>query len=100
MFHFLLSEASCFRPIGARPSHCELRKLPPAGAWLREPAEAVRRFRVWIRAMRGAFPPGHKDAHLFGARSHGNERDPWCASLPSRTLVSLMPSRTLDEHHS
>ena len=27
--------------------------------------------------MRAAFPPGTKDAHLFGSRSHGNERDPW-----------------------
>ncbi|KAL1504932.1 hypothetical protein AB1Y20_008699 [Prymnesium parvum] len=77
MFHFLLSEASCVRPIGVRPAHCELRKLPAAGAWLKIPAEATRKFRAWVRDLYAAFPPGHKDAHLFGARSHGNERDPW-----------------------
>jgi hypothetical protein len=77
MFHFLLSEASCNRPVGVRPSHCEKRKLPPPGSWLNDHEQAVRRFREWIRAMAHEFPPGSKDEHLFGARSHGNERDSW-----------------------
>ena len=27
--------------------------------------------------MGAKFPPSSRDAHLFGARSHGNEIDPW-----------------------
>ncbi len=77
MFHFLLGEASCHRPPGSRPAHCELRKLPASGPWLRDPAQAATKFRAWLADMRSAFPPGSKDAHLFGSRSHGNENDGW-----------------------
>ena len=77
MFHFLLAEASCNRPIGLRPAHCEQRKLPAPGPWLANHAEAVRRFRAWLHDMAAAFPVQSRDAHLFGARSHGNERDSW-----------------------
>ena len=77
MFHFLLQEASCIRPIGVRPSHCELRKLPEAGAWLKDQAAVVAKFRTWIKEMAVAFPPGTSNSHFFGSRSHGNERDPW-----------------------
>ena len=77
MFFFLLQEASCNRPIGVRPPHCEQRQLPAPGPWLNDKAVGVHKFRAWIRAMGTKFPPGSKDAHLFGARSHGNEIDPW-----------------------
>lgn len=77
MFHFLLQEASCNRPIGMRPTHCELRKLPAPGPWLKDQTKAIVAFRLWVRQMRSAFPPDSKDAHLFGARSHGNELDGW-----------------------
>ena len=77
MFHFLLGEVSCARPAGERPEHCELRKLPSPGPWLKDPAQSAPRFRKWLRDMRAAFPPGSKDQHLFGSRSHGNEADPW-----------------------
>ena len=75
MFHFLLGEVSCQRPIGVRPQHCEQRKLPAPGAWLQDPQLSKLRFRQWLTDMRAAFPPGTKDAHLFGSRSHGNEAD-------------------------
>ena len=45
MFHFLLGEVSCARPIGQRPEHCELRKLPEPGPWLKDPRLAAPRFR-------------------------------------------------------
>ena len=77
MFHFLLGEVSCARPIGQRPQHCELRKLPEPGPWLKDPALAAPRFRKWLRDMRAAFPPGTAHQHLFGSRSHGNEADAW-----------------------
>ena len=77
MFHFLLQEAACNRPIGSRPTHCEERKLPPAGPWLRDRNQTVLRFRAWIKALAAAFPVGTPSAHLFGSRSHGNERDAW-----------------------
>ena len=60
-----------------RPSHCEDRALPPTGPWLNNRAECVTRFRKWIADMAKRFPPGSSRAHLFGARSHGNERDKW-----------------------
>ena len=77
MFHFLLQTASCKGAVGARQPHCELRKLPAAGAWLQNHDEAAARFRKWLADMRAAFPPGSRDQHLFGARSHGNEADSW-----------------------
>ena len=77
MFHFLLQEASCNRPAGARPPHCEERKLPSPGEWLKDHAQVVTKFRTWIREMAAVYPAGSPSAHLFGSRSHGNERDPW-----------------------
>ncbi|KAL3896720.1 MAG: hypothetical protein SGPRY_013209, partial [Prymnesium sp.] len=77
MFHYLLSVASCNRAVGVREAHCELRKLPAPGLWLNNPSEAIRKFRIWIREMFAISPPGHKDAHLFSSKSHGNERNPW-----------------------
>ena len=77
MFHFLLQEASCNRPVGSRPIHCEQRRLPAPGTWLSDPAESGARFRAWLRDMRATFPPGSRNAHFFGSRSHGNENDAW-----------------------
>ena len=37
----------------------------------------VTKFRTWIREMAAVYPAGSPSAHLFGSRSHGNERDPW-----------------------
>ena len=77
MFFFLLQEAACNKPIGVRPSHCETRKLPAVGPWLKDRSECITKFRKWIRDMHTAFPPTTRSAHLFGSRSHGNEIDPW-----------------------
>ena len=77
MFHFLLETASCAKPCGQRAAHCDKRLLPQAGPWLASVDLATPRFRAWIRDMAAAFPPGHPQQHLFGARFHGNERDAW-----------------------
>jgi len=77
MFTFLLQEASCKGTIGKRPQHCEERRLPEAGAWLKDNAQVAVKFRVWIHALADAFPAGTPQAHLFGSRSHGNELDSW-----------------------
>ena len=77
MFHFLLQEASCTRPVGQRPDHCDKRLPPQAGPWLRDFGAARARFQRWLLDMGAAFLPGHKEQHLFGARFHGNERDAW-----------------------
>ena len=49
----------------------------PQGPWLHDPVRAGEEFRKWLHALRAAFPPRTKDAHFFGARSHGNELEPW-----------------------
>jgi hypothetical protein len=77
MFFFLLQEASCNRPVGARPPHCEERMLPAPGPWLRDRAQSIAKFRTWIAALAKRFPSNTREAHLFGSRSHGNERDAW-----------------------
>ena len=94
MFHFLLGEVSCQRPVGVRPQHCEQRKLPAPGAWLQDPQLSKQRFKQWLADMRAAFPPGTKDAHLFGSRSHGNEADGWCGPMqPCCRPAALYPCR-------
>lgn len=97
MFHFLLTEASCNRPVGTRPQHCEQRKLPEVGPWLKDRAQVVARFRAWIRDMAVAFPVGSRDAHLFGARSHGNERDRWFNASQVSWLVDADGKYMVDE---
>jgi hypothetical protein len=78
MFQFLLQEAMCRITGARRPKHCNARKLPEPGEWLKEPSKVAVKFREWLRQMRATFPPGHPQQHLFGARSHGNEKDAWC----------------------
>ena len=97
MFHFLLGEVSCSRPIGQRAEHCELRKLPAPGAWLRDPEQSKLKFRQWLHDMRAAFPPGSKDAHLFGSRSHGNEADGWFNASQTSWLVDARGSELVNE---
>jgi len=77
MFTFLLQEAGCRFPKSRRPEHCEQRFLPEAGPWLSNHTEVGIQFRQWIRRLALAHPHNTVDAHLFGARSHGNEIDPW-----------------------
>ena len=98
MFHFLLGEVSCMRPIGVRPEHCEKRMLPPGGeAWLADPEQAKLRFRKWLHDMRQAFPPGTKDAHFFGSRSHGNEHDSWFNASQISWMVDGQGRQLVDE---
>ena len=97
MFHFLLMEASCNKPIGSRPSHCEERKLPAAGPWLHDPAQVIAKFRKWIRDLATAFPSGSRDEHLFGARSHGNERSPWYNASQVSWLVDRSGHRLVKQ---
>ena len=95
MFHFLLTEASCNRAY--RPAHCELRKLPAAGPWLRDPLESVAKFLAWVRDMHDAFPIGSRHEHLFGARSHGNERDAWYNASQVSWLVDAKGTYLVDD---
>jgi len=97
MFHFLLGEVSCQRPIGVRPQHCEQRKLPAPGAWLQDPQLSKLRFRQWLTDMRAAFPPGTKDAHLFGSRSHGNEADGWFNASQTSWIVDAHGRQMVNE---
>ena len=98
MFHFLLGEVSCARPVGARPLHCEERLLPAGGeAWLKDPAQSKLRFRRWLHDMRAAFPPGSKNAHLFGSRSHGNERDGWFNASQTSWMVDGHGRQLVDD---
>jgi len=87
MFTFLLQEAGCRAPLGRRPQHCDERRLPEAGPWLKNNTELGARFRTWIRALSAAYPPATKSQHLFGARSHGNELDTWFNSSQHSWLV-------------
>ena len=52
-------------------------------------AKVVPAFRKWLRDLRAAFPPNSPGAHFFGARSHGNENDAWCAAGRFLSLVAL-----------
>lgn len=87
MFTFLLQEAGCRMPLGRRPQHCEERRLPEAGPWLKNNTELGTRFRAWIYALSAAYPPATKNQHLFGARSHGNELDTWFNASQHSWLV-------------
>ena len=71
-----------------------LRMLPEAGAWLDDPPAVARRFQAWIKRLAAAFPVGTPHAHPFGARSHGNERDPWYNASQHSWLVDAS-GRTL-----
>jgi len=97
MFTFLLQEAGCKAPIGVRPSHCEERRLPAAGPWLSDKAQVATKFRSWIRTLADAFPLGTARAHLFGARSHGNELDPWYNASQLSWLVDQSGNLLVDE---
>lgn len=87
MFTFLLQEASCNKPIGVRPPHCEERRLPAPGPWLEQREQVAARFKEWIKALAAAFPLGTPKAHLFGARSHGNEYHKWYNASQTSWLV-------------
>ena len=95
MFHFLLTEASCHR--ATRPSHCEQRKLPKPGVWLKDQQQVIFKFQTWIREMAAAFPVDSPSAHLFGARSHGNEIDPWYNASQLSWLVDASGKLLVNE---
>jgi len=97
MFHFLLSHVSCKKPIGARPAHCDERRLPEAGPWLGDVSLASLRFRKWLADIAAHFPPGSTDQHFFGAKSHGNERDPWYNASQISWMVDSSGSLLVDD---
>ena len=97
MFHFLLQSASCVGPCGRRPDHCDKRLLPQAGPWLRDFGAARARFQRWLLDMGAAFPPGHKEQHLFGARFHGNERDAWYNASQISWFVDAQGTLLVDD---
>ena len=74
MFHFLMA-GNCNRP--SPPISCKERMFPVRGDWLKDPAQAVPKFRSWLLALRHKFPPGSKKSYLFGSYSHGNARNSW-----------------------
>eukprot|EP00967_Tisochrysis_lutea_P091730 scaffold131934_cov29-Tisochrysis_lutea.AAC.3 len=95
MFHFLLQEAGCQH--SPRPTHCDQRFLPEAGEWTKIPEVSRIRFREWILKMHEAFPPGHKDQHLFGSRSHGNERNSWFNASQISWMVDQSGARLVND---
>jgi len=97
MFHFLLGNAACRLPVGRRPEHCDERLLPAAGEWLKDKQQAKTKFRTWIKQMAKAFPPGSRDQHLFGSRSHGNERDAWFNASQISWMVDAKGKLLVDE---
>lgn len=97
MFVFLLQTNSCQKAIGHRASHCEERRLPEAGAWLGDPAQVALKFRKWVQDMAAAFPVGTAKQHLFGARSHGNEYDPWYNASQISWLIDVNGRRLVDD---
>ena len=97
MFFFLLQEAACNKPIGVRPSHCEYRELPATGSWLRDKPTCIAKFRTWLAKMARKFPPTSREAHLFGARSHGNEVDKWYNASQISWLVDGSGRLLVDE---
>jgi hypothetical protein len=59
--------------------------------------QVARRFRDWLRALAGAFPIGTPKAHLFGARSHGNELLPWYNASQLSWLVDASGKRLVTD---
>ena len=47
--------------------------------------------------MGAAFPPGHKEQHLFGARFHGNERDAWYNASQISWFVDAQGTLLVDD---
>ena len=82
---------------GRRPDHCDKRLLPQAGPWLRDFGAARARFQRWLLDMGAAFPPGHKEQHLFGARFHGNERDAWYNASQISWFVDAQGTLLVDD---
>ena len=102
MFFFLLQEASCNRPKGTRPAHCEERRLPAPGPWLHDKQASIAAFRKWIREIAHAFPADSKDgAHAEPTRAlrqsdSSSSPLPWLATHSPcgafRSLSSGSPS--------
>ena len=77
-FFFLMQSFCGNATVGApRVRFCDERVMPNSGPWMLDTQQAARRFRQWVLASASAFPLGSPKEHLFSARSHGNERDPW-----------------------
>lgn len=47
--------------------------------------------------MRAAFPPGYKDQHLFGSKSHGNEHDAWFNASQVSWMVDASGKLLVDD---